>query len=232
MRKLILFDLDGTLVDIFDVHIKAFIKMEKEVFGVDLVPEDLIKNMGHPPRLVIGNPLIERGIDPKIIDKKLKTAYQSFKKHMEKGLKGVRSEDSVLPGVVKLLEVLSQKGEILGLITGNISTVGMLIMEKTDLAKYFKVHSFGDVALKRSEMIARATELAREKYGFIPNKENVFVVGDSIPEIEAGKEFGCKTIAVATGLTPERELEKEKPDFLFKSLEDTEEVLKALEDHV
>ena len=231
MRKLILFDLDGTLVDVFDVHIESYIKMIKEVFGVDLAPEDLIKNIGHPARVVIGSPLLERGIDPKIIEEKMETAYKSYKSHLEHGLKGT-GEDVILPGVVRLLDVLSQKGEILGLVTGNISTVGMLILEITGLVKYFKVHSFGDVALRRSEMIGRAVELAKERYGFVPESRNVFIVGDAAPDIQAGKEFGCVTIAVATGLAKESDLERENPEFLFKSLEDTEDVLKVFEDQI
>jgi len=231
MRKLILFDLDGTLVDVFDLHINAFIRMEKEVFGVDLSPEDLIKNMGKPPRIVIGAPAMERGICQETIEEKMETAYKSYKIHLEKGLKG-RGEEAILPGVVRLLDILSQRGEILGIVTSNISTVGMLILEKTGLVKYFKVSSFGDVAQKRSDIIERASELAKEKYGFVPNGGNVFVVGDSPVEIQAGKEFGCKTVAVATGLAKETDLEREKPDFLFRSLEDTEEVLKAFGDQI
>ncbi|NIO19309.1 MAG: HAD hydrolase-like protein, partial [Candidatus Aenigmarchaeota archaeon] len=50
------------------------------------------------------------------------------------------------------------------------------------------------------QMIERAVELVEEKYGFAPKKEDVFIVGDAIPDIQGGKEFGCKTIAVATGL--------------------------------
>ncbi len=230
MRHLILFDLDGTLVDIFDFHINAFIKMGKDVFGVDLVPEDIIKNIGKPARVVIGDPMKERGIDPKVVEKKMKIAYKSYKKHLEHNLRKMSMEEAILPGVLKLLETLSHRGELVGLLTGNISTVGMLIAEKTGLSKYFRIHSFGDVARKRSEMIERAVELAKEKYNFLPDRRNVFIVGDSVNDVRAGKEFGCRTIAVATGFSSEEELKKEKPDFLFNSLEDTEEVLKAFED--
>ena len=230
MRKLVLFDLDGTLVDLFDVHIGAFIKMEKEVFGIDLGPEDMIKNIGKPARTVIGAPLLERGIDPEIIERKMETAYRVFKTHLEGELKRVDGKELILPGVTEVLEALSRNGEILGLITGNISTVGLLILERTGLSKYFKVHSFGDVARRRSEMIARAVGLAEERYGFVPKEDNVFIVGDSVHDIRAGKEFGCRTIAVASGFASEDELEKEKPDFLFRSLEETDAVLQAIED--
>jgi phosphoglycolate phosphatase len=231
MRKFILFDLDGTLVDVFDEHISSFIKMEKEIFGVDLAPEDIIKNIGHPARVVISDPLIERGVDPKVIGEKMETAYQSYKKHLGGALERI-GEDVVLPGVLQVLEVLSQRGELLGLITGNISTVGMLILERTGLARYFKIHSFGDVAIKRSDMVERAVGLAGERYGFAPNKDNVFIVGDSVHDIKAGKESGCKTIAVATGFASENDLKGEKPDFLFRSMEDTEGFLKAFEDQI
>jgi len=231
MRKLILFDLDGTLVDIFEEHLSAFLKSQKEVFGVDLSPEDLTKNIGQPARIVIGSPLLERGIDPKVIEERMETAYRSYKKHLEEGLKGM-GEDAVLPGAVNLLEILSQRGEIIGLVTSNISTVGMMVIEKTGIAKYFRVQSFGDVANKKSEMISRAVELAREKYGFDSGKDSIFFVGDGAVDVRAGKEFGCRTVALATGMEKETDLEKEKPDFLFSSLENTEEVLKAFGDQI
>jgi phosphoglycolate phosphatase-like HAD superfamily hydrolase len=54
------------------------------------------------------------------------------------------------------------------------------------------------------------------------------VIGDTPRDINCGRSFGAKTIAVATGSFAYETLQQEKPDFLFKDFSDTEEVLKTI----
>jgi len=225
MISLILFDLDGTLVDVFKYHVNSYLDMFKAVYSIEIEENNLTKNFGLPQHDVIANPLREKNIDKKTIQKNLKKATECYFSNLE--TKILDGDEAILPGVIPLLTELSNEKYILGLITGNIPKVGKLILRKTGLDKFFSIKLFSDKTIKkREDLIDRAVNLAKEKYG-LKDDRKIFIFGDSIHDLTAAKNTGCIGIGVATAYTKKEELEKESK-YILEDLKHTKNVLNLI----
>jgi phosphoglycolate phosphatase-like HAD superfamily hydrolase len=78
-------------------------------------------------------------------------------------------------------------------------------------------------------MVRLAIDKAEKSTGRQFRDKNVVIIGDSLRDIECGKLFNARTIAVATGFHSQEELLKAGPDYLFDSLKDHRRVLKAID---
>jgi phosphoglycolate phosphatase len=217
MSKLILFDVDQTLVDALEHHELAFRKAFKEVFNVDAKLTE-INFYGKTVPNIIRELAGRKGIPSETIESKLadtiKRAERFFSESVNKG------EIKVLPGVRKLLEKLKKDGHFLCVVTGNPEEITRCILEKGKLEDYFNVSVYGSEGGNRVELVALAISRAERKFGTKFSGKNVAIIGDSIHDIESGKPFDALTIAVNTGFHSKEELMKHAPDYLFQDLTD------------
>ena len=106
----------------------------------------------------------------------------------------------VLPGIVSLLDELSRRQDaMLGLATGNVELGARIKLGRGDLNRYFTFGGFGSDSEDRTELVRRAAEKAAGKTGRRIEASNVFVIGDTPLDIDAGKRAGFKTVGVGTG---------------------------------
>jgi phosphoglycolate phosphatase-like HAD superfamily hydrolase len=125
--------------------------------------------------------------------------------------------DKHCPGVRPLLERLTRRGILLGLVTGNLTRIGWRKLERADLRDYFRFGAFGEMANTRAELAKIAIREARRR-GWIAPEAPVSLVGDAPADILAARRNRIRSIAVATGLTPAAELQAEEPDILLPNL--------------
>jgi len=217
MPKLILFDVDQTLVDALAHHNVAYKKAFKEVFNVDAQLTD-IKFAGKIVPNIIRELGELKGIPKDVVKSKLTEAIERvesfFKESVDKG------EIKVLPGVRELLEKLKERNYILGVVTGNPEGITQSILEKGKLKGYFDIFAYGSEDKSRVELVGLAIAEAGRKFSTKFYGKDVVIVGDSIHDIECGKPHGSLTIAVTTGFYSKEELMKHSPDYLFKDLAD------------
>ena len=224
MRKLALFDIDKTLIRSSKAHIRAFSEAFKEVYGVN-TGIDIIDHHGMIDQQIIIEVLQKRGLDDETIHSKLekcmKVMTDSFNKVID-------SDDvDVLSGVRELLEELGKHSILMGLVTGNLEPIAFGKLRKVNLDSFFKIGGFGNESINRTDLVKLAIEKAKNKFDLrIDN--NVFLFGDTPRDMIAGKEAGIKTIGVTTGVYSRLQLENAGADFVLKSLEDTNEVLKII----
>lgn len=217
MPKLILFDVDQTLVDALAHHNVAYKKAFKEVFNVDAQLTD-IKFAGKIVPNIIRELGELKGIPKDVVKSKLTETVERVESFFKESV--AKGEIKVLPGVRELLEKLKERDNILGVVTGNPEGITQSILEKGKLKGYFDILVYGSEGKDRAELVGLAIAEAGRKFGEKFYGKDVVIVGDSIHDIECGKPHGSITIAVTTGFYSKEELMKHSPDYLFKDLAD------------
>ncbi|MBV9007637.1 MAG: haloacid dehalogenase-like hydrolase [Verrucomicrobia bacterium] len=210
-KRLLLFDIDGTLVNTGGAGVVSLRKMVEQRFGVRDELRD-IEIAGKTDRAII------RDILHKYSTPATEENIAEFARTYIDGLAEElpRCRGRVLPGVAELLERLrSQPGIVLALLTGNLRRGAELKLRHYRLWQYFEFGAFADDHHDRNELGAFARRRAQEKHGDEFDSADIDVIGDTGHDVACGKAFAARTIAVATGgWSPER-LAKCAPDFLF-----------------
>jgi len=216
-NKLVLFDIDGTLVDNNRGYGRGrFSHAVKQVFGLDITFNFSLHH-GSVDRKVYTDELLQAGLSQEKIDENL----DDILFHAHEKWEEIVSEDEykkcLLSGGAHLLEKLQSK-VYLGLLTGNQAKTGWKKIEILGLKKYFSFGVFGHDATNRIEMAKKVPSLSRAHFGFTFNPQNVFVIGDTPWDVKCGQAIEAKTIAVTTGMFEKLDLEKAEADLVVDSL--------------
>ncbi|MBJ7259354.1 MAG: HAD hydrolase-like protein, partial [Chthoniobacterales bacterium] len=140
-----------------------------------------------------------------------------------------RREGRVLPGIVELLEALRAREDcVLGLLTGNIERGAEMKLSHYGVWDFFEFGAFADDHVDRNELGPVARSRAVERHGIGFEAEDVFVIGDTLRDIDCARAAGFVAVAIATGSCGKNDLAAHQPDFLFDDLSDTAGVLLAL----
>jgi phosphoglycolate phosphatase-like HAD superfamily hydrolase len=132
--------------------------------------------------------------------------------------------DKVLPGVVETLEMLTREHHQLGLVTGNLTTIGWTKVNRAGIGHHFSFGAFADMGNTRTELARIAWMLAGGK-----DPRRVTLIGDAPSDIVAARENGFRAVAVATGLTTKAELEALGADIALNGLSQPEDRARLLE---
>lgn len=225
--KLIIFDLDQTLVDFIDLHDKVTQSLFKKVFHVEarLTEIDFAgKSLNESFREIAEL----KKIPEDIFRKKGRRLLESYETTFRKSL----PDDAVkyvLPGARELLTGLSRTDHIIALYTGDSPGIVKAVFRATNLGKFFRFCFYGTEVATRADMVRLAIEKAGKLTGQIFRGKDVVIIGDSTRDIECGKLFNALTIAVATGFHSRSQLSAVGPDYLFADLKDYKKVLRAIE---
>jgi len=211
--KLVLFDIDETLVNMSKIHRLAFSQTMDQAFGVECQLEEIdYSGKSLKKNLVAGAKL--KGV---FDEDKLEIALGMYVTLFAQAL----PEDApsmILPGVLDLLSFLKDSGDCLGVVTGDTEALAELILGHCELDAYFEFVVTHDHYKKRADMVEAAIKLGTEKHGTF---DSVFVIGDSVHDIDSAKGYG-KSIAVCTGRPNKEELLQHNPDYIVNDLSDKE----------
>lgn len=220
-NRLVLFDVDGTLVDVFHVHDRAFGKTLQGLFGVGGSLFD-VDFSGDTLDNVIIAVARKKGLSVREVEAKRAVISNAYKRNFAR--EAERAKVKVLPGVRALLKGLDGKCS-LGLVTGSPKKVARKILMKAGLWEHFGFGAFGDEGTDRSQLLKLAQSRAVER-GFKRGKR--FVVDDSVRGIRLAGKLGFETIAVCTGVESRRQLLAVRPDHLLMDLSKRDKILKIV----
>ena len=222
MDKLVLFDIDKTLIDRSICHHVAFSYAFKEVYGVT-IDISIINYAGMTDPQIAVEVLKRVGLDENLIKSKLDKCMDAVVDYFKENVE--REDIPALDGAKELLDAL-ENNVIIGLITGNLEPIALEKMRKAGLSHYFQVGGFGSDNINRAELVKTAIKRAKDIHGF--NGSEVFVFGDTPRDINAGLEAGAKSIGVATGKYSKKELKDSGADFVFDNLKDKEKIVEII----
>jgi phosphoglycolate phosphatase-like HAD superfamily hydrolase len=227
-QRLLLFDIDGTILTTvrkaFDF---PFSEAIREVLSVEADAAHYRAGGKTDPQ-IIHELLATSGLMPGEVDDAIPAIKNRYLEKLKSRL--TKPEDALLkPGVLHLLEMLSKrKDAVLALLTGNFEDGARLKLSVHDLNRYFPFGAFGDGARDRNPLPKRAVNAAKEITGVSFVGKDIVIIGDTPHDVRCGSPLGVRTVAVATGPYSMDQLKNEKPDFLFETLADTDQVMEAL----
>jgi phosphoglycolate phosphatase len=225
MRRLILFDIDGTLVSGGPAKL-AFETAMVETFGT---AGDVsgVSFAGKTDPQIARELLSGAGFSRETIDERLPHLWRRYVAHLETRLPTLPV--TVLPGVRELLDALALvEGAALGLLTGNIADGARLKLGSAGLWDRFGIGGFGSDHEVRDRLPAIAIERARIRWGHALGPEHTIVVGDTPRDVGCGRAGGTRTLAVATGRFGTADLERAGADHVLADLSATERVVELL----
>lgn len=230
-KKLVLFDIDGTLVrnnigQTFSSE--RFENTLNEVFDIK-TKIDFQRFEGTTDRYIFKTLLSEHGVSEKEFYKRFEEIADSFHKHVIKRTK----EKHIYEQIVKakeLVHLLRKENHIkIGLMTGNIERCAWVKLDQGGYTKEsFEFGVFGDTADNRIELAEQVHGKAKTHFQNTFASHEVVVIGDTVWDVRCGQVIGAKTIGVKTGNPgTHKDLDSSKADIVVESLMD-EEVLRFL----
>ena len=229
MQRLILFDVDLTLVVLTGCNLLALNSAFEEVHGIPDAFEGVV--FGGGLDLPLMTEMYKKwGIsrDDSHAPPDLSAFKAVYFDHLGKGLEDW-TKGYMCPGARDLLEALEREpGVQLGLETGNFREAAFIKLRKFGLDTFFEEGGFGGDWMTRTEVVADAIAKCQAHSGRVYNRGEIFLIGDSPSDIEAGQANGINTVGVATGLRDVEALQALHPTHVFEDLSDTEKVMEVL----
>jgi phosphoglycolate phosphatase len=227
MRKLVLFDIDGTLVLTGAAGLRAMNKACAELVGH---PDALagIPVAGRTDRIILSDVAARAGriLDAELLQQLRETYVARLREEIQLPGRGTKA---VMPGIRELLDALAKREDVfVGLLTGNFEAGARIKLEYFDLWRYFRCGAFGDDAADRNALVPFALERAR--LCGLPDlaPEHILVVGDTPHDIACARAVGAIPVGVATGTFTVEQLKGTGADIVFPDLSNTEAFLQLL----
>jgi phosphoglycolate phosphatase len=221
MHKLVLFDIDGTLVLTGGAGLRAMNRACEDLVGHTRALEG-IPVAGRTDRIILADVLdrLGRPLDDGLLAALRDRYLACLEEEIERPGHGVKA---VLPGVQALLDRLAARDDVLlGLVTGNFEAGARIKLGHFDLWRYFRCGAFADDAADRNHLVPFAVDRARGCGLRDVPAGHVLVVGDTPHDVACARATGAVAVGVATGPFSTADLEASGADVVFEDLRDAE----------
>jgi len=228
MAKLVLFDIDGTLVLTGGAGLRAMNRACADLVGHTRAL-DGIPVAGRTDRVILADVLarLDRTLDDPLLEQLRDRYLACLAEEIQHRGEGVKA---VLPGVARLLDTLASRDDVvLGLVTGNFEAGARIKLGHFDLWRYFRCGAFADDAADRNLLVPFAVDRAR-RCGLerVPARD-VLVVGDTPHDIACARAVGAVAVGVATGGFSVDDLRESGADVWFRDLSEVGAFLELVE---
>jgi phosphoglycolate phosphatase len=219
-RRVVLFDVDGTLVHAAGAGRRSLARVLAGSFGP---VEDALSGLrldGMTDRLIVREVLVALGhpFDDALCDRLLAEYVVALREEIRGP--GFR----VLPGVKGMLSDLAAAGAAVGLCTGNVAEGARLKLARGEIDHFFDwgpdaIAGFAHDGEARERIVHAALIRGSERLGTALDPRDALVVGDTPRDVSAARAHGVPVVAVATGRYGVEELRRSGADGVLDSLE-------------
>ena len=225
--RLVLFDIDGTLLNSGGVGRASMQRALAEVFGSPGNPT--YRYDGKTDKQIVRDTMRLEGHSDEHIDSRMETLIGLYLDGLRTGVKSGQFHVHPLDGVVELLDALeARKDVVLGLLTGNVEPGARVKLSAAGIdPDRFRINAFGSDHELRPQLPAIAQRRASETLGLDIAGERLIVIGDTPADIACGRSLGARAIGIASGHYSVEQLEAHDPYAVFPSLENTQQVLES-----
>ncbi len=229
-RTMLLFDIDGTLVDTGGSGLQVLHDTAVALFGGGLSFEG-IDTAGRLDPSLFEEAAERSGFRPSQGDhERLRDAYIAA---LAEVLGGPASMLTALPGTRELMKQLAHlvqarngDGPVLGCLTGNYGGAAHVKLNATGFdPAVFTITAFGDEAPTRPGLTELALQRYATRHGHAADPTRVVVIGDTPHDIDCAHAHGCVAMAVATGRFDRQQLSDAGADVVLDDLTDASAVL-------
>lgn len=226
--KLILFDIDGTLLRTDGAGRTAMESALLSVYGHE--GDTTYRYDGKTDRQIAREQMRAAGLDDAAIDARLEDVLLAYLEVLGRTLAANPAAAQLCDGVEALLDAIELQDEIvLGLLTGNVQdgAAHKLRAVGLDMAR-FRINAFGSDHEHRPELPGVAQRRAQAELGYEMPGDRIIIIGDTPADLLCGRAIGARAVGVATGRYGVDELQSHQPHAVFADLRDTDRVLEAL----
>ena len=229
MRRLVLFDIDGTILLTSGAGRRAIVAaLAGEVS--DTTGFDRVRFDGKTDPQIVAELLGTAGHAVERESDRVRAVCERYVGLLARELELPSASTTLMPGVPRLLDRLeAEPGIVLGLLTGNLAEGAALKLRSGGIApERFRVGAYGSDSGHRPDLPAIAARRAAALFGRVPHGAEVVIIGDTPADIACGSGIDARAVAVATGGYGAAELERCGPYAVFEDLGDTDAVLRAI----
>ena len=226
--RLVLFDIDGTLLNSGGMGRAAMQRALGQVFGSPGNPS--YRYDGKTDKQIVRDVMRMEGHSDSHIDSRMTQLIDVYLQGLRDGAKSGKFNVRPLDGVPEILDALDGRDDvILGLLTGNVEPGARIKLTAAGIdPDRFRINAFGSDHEHRPELPAIARKRAGETLGLDIAGDRLVVIGDTPADIECGRSLGAKAIGVASGHYTVEQLRSHQPYAVFASLADTPRVLETI----
>ncbi|MGB9612161.1 MAG: phosphoglycolate phosphatase [Bryobacteraceae bacterium] len=203
---LVIFDLDGTLVDSVDDLCNS-VNAARAYMGLPPLPHDLVASY-------VGNGapvLIRRAMGPEATEEQVQEALSFFLSYYREHM---LDHTRPYPGVVETLEKLERQGVKMAVLTNKPQRFSRDLCAGLGLAQYFfQIYGGNSFEQKKPDPVGIRTLM--EEAGAKPSE--TWMVGDSATDVLTARNAGVRSVGVTYGISPET-LKETPPDYLIHSM--------------
>ncbi len=229
MKKLVLFDIDGTILLSDGAGRRAIIAALSEEVGTHDAWQE-IRFDGKTDPQILAELLLAAGMGEEPPADRVRALGRKYVDLLRQELARPGHRTTLMPGILPLLDEVDRDPlAVNGLLTGNFVEGAALKLQSggIDPAR-FRVGAYGSDASKRADLPPIAALRAEAFFGRIPAGQEVVIVGDTPADVTCGACIGARAIGVATGAYSTAELKAAGAHAVFSDLSETAAVLDAI----